>query len=158
MHIHLEIFCDKQCRRCAPFCHEQPTAFFGFDYHDKSIDAARESARREGLSDRVTFEVAKAKEFPGEEYNFAAVFDCLYDMGDPIGAAAHVRQSLAKDGTWMFVQPFANDQLKDNLNPVGPVYYSFSTLLCTPFSRSQGVPEGTGWRGANSRSCDRDWF
>jgi ubiquinone/menaquinone biosynthesis C-methylase UbiE len=113
--------------------------FFGFDYHDKSIEAARESARREGIADRVTFEVAKAKEYPGKDYDFVAVFDCLHDMGDPVGAAAHVRRSLAKDGTWMIVEPFANDQLKDNLNPVGRVYYSFSTLLCTPCSRSQEV-------------------
>lgn len=113
--------------------------FFGFDYHDKSIEAARESARREGVADRVTFEVAKAKEYPGKGYDFVAVFDCLHDMGDPVGAATHVRRSLAKDGTWMIVEPFANDQLKDNLNPVGRVYYSFSTLLCTPCSRSQEV-------------------
>jgi ubiquinone/menaquinone biosynthesis C-methylase UbiE len=113
--------------------------FFGFDYHDKSIEAARESARREGVADRVTFEVARAKEYPGKDYDFVAVFDCLHDMGDPVGAAAHVRRSLAKDGTWMIVEPFANDQLKDNLNPVGRVYYSFSTLLCTPCSRSQEV-------------------
>jgi SAM-dependent methyltransferase len=113
--------------------------FFGFDYHDKSIEAARETAKREGVSDRVTFEVAKAKEFPGKDYDFVAVFDCLHDMGDPVGAAKHVRQSLAKDGTWMIVEPFANDELKDNLNPVGRVYYGFSTLLCTPCSRSQEV-------------------
>ena len=113
--------------------------FFGFDYHDKSIEGARESAKRNGVADRVTFEVAKAKDFPGKDYDFVAVFDCLHDMGDPVGAAAHVRQSLAKDGTWMIVEPFANDQLKDNLNPVGRVYYSFSTLLCTPCSRSQEV-------------------
>ena len=78
----------------------------GFDYHDKSIEGARESAEREGLADRVSFEVAKAKEFPG--------FDCLHDMGDPVGAAKHVRQSLNEDGTWMIVEPFANDELKDN--------------------------------------------
>jgi SAM-dependent methyltransferase len=113
--------------------------FFGFDYHDKSIEAARESAKRNGIADRVTFEVAKAKDFPGRDYDLVAVFDCLHDMGDPIGAAAHVRQSLAKDGTWMIVEPFANDQLKDNLNPLGRMYYSFSTLLCTPCSRSQEV-------------------
>src|SRR6185437_5035774 len=89
--------------------------FFGFDYHDKSIEAARESAKREGVADRVTFEVSKAKSYPGKDYDFVAVFDCLHDMGDPVGAAAHVRQSLAKDGTWMIVEPFANDQLKDNL-------------------------------------------
>jgi SAM-dependent methyltransferase len=113
--------------------------FFGFDYHPQSIEAARESAKRAGVADRVTFEVSKAKEFPGRNYDFVAVFDCLHDMGDPVGAAAHVRQSLSKDGTWMIVEPFANDQLKDNLNPVGRVYYSFSTLLCTPCSRSQEV-------------------
>lgn len=113
--------------------------FFGFDYHDKSIEAARESARRQGIADRVSFEVSKAKDFPGKDYDLVAVFDCLHDMGDPIGAAAHVHGSLAKDGTWMIVEPFANDELKDNLNPVGRVYYSFSTLLCTPCSRSQEV-------------------
>ncbi len=113
--------------------------FFGFDYHPQSIQAAREIAKREGVSDRVTFEVAGAKDFPGKNYEFVTFFDCLHDMGDPIGAAAHVRQSLAKDGTWMIVEPFANDELKDNLNPVGRVYYGFSTLLCTPCSRSQEV-------------------
>ena len=113
--------------------------FFGFDYHDKSIEAARASAKRQGLSDRVNFEVAKAKEYPGRDYDFVAVFDCLHDMGDPVGAAGHVLRSLGKDGTWMIVEPFAQDDLKDNLNPVGRVYYSFSTLLCTPCSRSQEV-------------------
>ena len=112
---------------------------FGFDYHDKSIAAARESAIREGVADRVTFEVAAAKEFPGKNYDFVSVFDCLHDMGDPVGAAAHIRNAVRDDGTWMIVEPFANDDLKDNLNPVGRVYYSFSTLLCTPCSRSQEV-------------------
>jgi SAM-dependent methyltransferase len=112
---------------------------YGFDYHDKSIEAARESAKQQGVADRVTFEVAKAKEFPGKDYDFVAVFDCLHDMGDPVGAAAHVRAALSDDGSWMIVEPFANDDLQDNLNPVGRVYYSFSTLLCTPCSRSQEV-------------------
>ena len=125
--------------------------FFGFDYHPESIEGARESARRNGVSDRVTFEVAKAKDFPGTGYDFVAVFDCLHDMGDPIGAAAHVRQSLAKDGTWMIVEPFANDELKDNLNPVGRVYYSFSTLLCTPCSRSQEVGLCLGAQAGETR-------
>jgi SAM-dependent methyltransferase len=113
--------------------------FFGFDYHDKSIEAANAYAKRDGIAHRVTFEVVKAKEFPGKDYDLIAVFDCLHDMGDPVGAAKHVRHSLAKNGTWMIVEPFANDQLKDNLNPVGRVYYGFSTLLCTPSSRSQEV-------------------
>lgn len=125
--------------------------FFGFDYHDKSIEDARESARRAGVADRVSFEVSKAKEFPGKDYDFVAVFDCLHDMGDPVGAAAHVRQSLAEDGTWMIVEPFANDQLKDNLNPVGRVYYSFSTLLCTPCSRSQEVGLCLGAQAGEAR-------
>jgi SAM-dependent methyltransferase len=128
--------------------------FFGFDYHDKSIEAARESARRNGVADRVTFEVAKAKEFPGKDYDFVAVFDCLHDMGDPVGAADHVRKSLASDGTWMIVEPFANDQLKDNLNPVGRVYYSFSTLLCTPCSRSQEVGLCLGAQAGETRIRD----
>ena len=128
--------------------------FFGFDYHDKSIEAAREYAKRDGIADRVTFEVAKAKEFPGKDYDFVAVFDCLHDMGDPIGAATHVRKSLGKDGTWMIVEPFANDQLKDNLNPVGRVFYSFSTLLCTPCSRSQEVGMCLGAQAGETRIRD----
>lgn len=125
--------------------------FFGFDYHDKSIEGARESASREGVSGRAKFDVATAKTFPGKDYDFVAVFDCLHDMGDPVGAARHVRESLAKDGTWMIVEPFANDELKDNLNAVGRVYYSFSTLLCTPCSRSQEVGLCLGAQAGESR-------
>lgn len=128
--------------------------FFGFDYHDKSIEAARESAKREGVADRVTFAVSKAKEIPGSGYDFVTVFDCLHDMGDPIGAAAHIRQSVSKDGTWMIVEPFANDSLKDNLNPVGRVYYGFSTLLCTPCSRSQEVGLCLGAQAGEARIRD----
>ena len=128
--------------------------FFGFDYHDKSIEGARETVAREGLSDRVTFDVSKAKEFPGRDYDFVAVFDCLHDMGDPVGAARHVRGSLKEDGTWMIVEPFANDELKDNLNPVGRVYYSFSTLLCTPCSRSQEVGLCLGAQSGEKRMRD----
>ncbi|HUN63352.1 MAG TPA: class I SAM-dependent methyltransferase [Candidatus Sulfotelmatobacter sp.] len=128
--------------------------FFGFDYHGKSIEGARETAEREGVGQRVSFEVAKAKEYPGKDYDFVAVFDCLHDMGDPVGAARHVRQSLKEDGTWMIVEPFANDELKDNLNPVGRVYYSFSTLLCTPCSRSQEVGLCLGAQSGEKRMCD----
>lgn len=125
--------------------------FFGFDYHDKSIEGARQSAQEQGLSDRVHFAVAKAKEFPGTGYDFVAVFDCLHDLGDPVGAARHVYDALAPDGTWMIVEPFANDRLKDNLNPVGRVYYSFSTLLCTPCSRSQEVGLCLGAQAGEAR-------
>jgi SAM-dependent methyltransferase len=124
--------------------------FFGFDYHGKSIEGARASAKRRGIG-RVTFDVANAKNFPGKQYDLVAVFDCLHDMGDPVGAASHVRESLAKDGTWMIVEPFANDQLKDNLNPVGRVYYGFSTLLCTPCSRSQEVGLCLGAQAGEAR-------
>jgi SAM-dependent methyltransferase len=112
---------------------------YGFDYHDRSIEMARDSAKREGVADRVTFQAASAKEFPGSDYDFVSVFDCLHDMGDPVGAAAHVRRALKHDGSWMIVEPFANDELQNNFTPVGRVYYSFSTLLCTPCSRSQEV-------------------
>jgi SAM-dependent methyltransferase len=125
--------------------------FVGFDYHAESIEAARESARRAGVADSVKFEVAKAKEYPGGPYDFVTVFDCLHDMGDPVGAAHHVRQSLAPDGAWMIVEPYAQDDLKDNLNPVGRVYYSFSTLLCTPCSRSQEVGLCLGAQAGEAR-------
>ena len=128
--------------------------FFGFDYHDKSIEAARENAKRDGVADRVKFEVAPAKQFPGKNYDFVAVFDCLHDMGDPKGAAGHVLKSLNNDGTWMIVEPFAHDDLKDNLNPVGRVYYSFSTLLCTPCSRSQEVGLCLGAQSGEKRIKD----
>jgi SAM-dependent methyltransferase len=128
--------------------------FVGFDYHDASIAAARKSAERAGVGDRVRFEVAKAKDFPGKNYDFVAVFDCLHDMGDPVGAASHVRRSLADDGTWMIVEPFAKDRLEDNLNPVGRVYYAFSTLLCTPCSRSQEVGLCLGAQAGESRLRD----
>jgi hypothetical protein len=98
-----------------------------------------------------SFEVAKAKEYPGKDYDFVAVFDCLHDMGDPVGTAVHVRESLGKDGTWMIVEPFASDELKDNLTPVGRVYYSFSTLRCTPCSRSQEVGLCLGAQSGEAR-------
>ena len=125
--------------------------FFGFDYHDKSIEAARVSATRQALSDRVEFEVSSAKEYPGADYDLVAVFDCLHDMGDPVGAARHVLQSLTNDGTWMIVEPFANDQMKDNLNPVGRVYYGFSTLLCTPCAKSQEGGHTLGAQAGEAR-------
>ncbi len=120
---------------------------FGFDYHDKSIEAARAAATRQHLDTRATFQTAAATSFPGKDYDFITFFDCLHDMGDPVAAAKHVHEALAPNGTWMIVEPFANDQLKDNLNPVGRVYYSFSTLLCTPCSRSQ---EGSLCLGAQA--------
>lgn len=125
--------------------------FVGFDYHEGSIAAARVSAQKAGVADRTRFEVSKAKEYPGNDYDFVTMFDCLHDMGDPAGAAAHVRQSLKSDGHWMIVEPFANDTLADNLNPVGRIYYSASTLLCTPCSRSQEVGLCLGAQAGQTR-------
>jgi len=125
--------------------------FFGFDYHDESIKGAQQTAKKKELSDNVNFKVAKAKEYPGKDYDLVTVFDSLHDMGDPVGAAKHVLQSLNKDGTWMIVEPFANDNLKDNLNPIGRSYYGFSTLLCTPCSRSQEVGLCLGAQAGEAR-------
>jgi SAM-dependent methyltransferase len=128
--------------------------FFGFDYHEGSIEGARASAQRQGVSGNVTFSAAAAKGFPGKDYDLVTVFDCLHDMGDPVGAAKHIREALKPDGTWMIVEPFANDELKDNMNPVGRVFYSFSTLLCTPCSRSQEVGMCLGAQAGEAKIRD----
>ncbi len=125
--------------------------FFGFDYHEKSIETARARARAAGLGDRVTFEVAPANGYPGRDYDLAACFDSLHDMGDPVGAARHVRASLAPDGTWLIVEPFAHDRVEQNLNPVGRVYYSASTWICTPASRAQEVGLALGAQAGEAR-------
>jgi 2-polyprenyl-3-methyl-5-hydroxy-6-metoxy-1,4-benzoquinol methylase len=117
--------------------------FVGFDYHPPSIERARKSAAEAGVSGNTSFEVAPAKSYPGT-YDLVTFFDCLHDMGDPVGASAHVRESLKPDGTWMIVEPFAHDHLADNLNPVGRVYYAASTMVCTPASLAQEVGLGLG--------------
>lgn len=128
--------------------------FVGFDYHGPSIEAARKAAQRAGVDGRVKFEQAAAKDYPGTEYDLVAVFDCLHDMGDPVGAATHVLRSLAKNGTWMIVEPFANDRVEDNLNPVGRAYYAASTMICTPASRSQEVGLALGAQAGEARIRD----
>jgi SAM-dependent methyltransferase len=127
------------------------SSFVGFDYHAPSIEWARTTAKKAGVADRVQFEVAKAKDYPGNGYDFVAFFDCLHDMGDPVGAAAHVRETLDPAGTWMLVEPFANDKLEDNLNPVGRVYYSASTMICTPASLAQEVGMALGAQAGEAR-------
>jgi SAM-dependent methyltransferase len=114
--------------------------FYGFDYHSGSIELARQRAKEAGVADRVTFEVAKATDFPGEGYDLIAHFDCLHDLEDPIGAAKHARTAIAKDGTWLIVEPFAGDRPEQNHNPVGRVFYSASTMLCVPHSLAHGGP------------------
>jgi SAM-dependent methyltransferase len=128
--------------------------FVGSDYHEGSIITARKRAAQAGVSDRVQFEVAPAGSYSGTGYDLVTMFDCLHDMGDPAGAARHVRQSLADDGTWMIVEPAAGDRVEDNLNPVGRAYYSFSTLLCTPASLSQDVGLALGAQAGEARIRD----
>jgi SAM-dependent methyltransferase len=124
--------------------------FVGFDYHPASIESAREAAANAGVAGNTRFEVADAKGFKGR-FDLVAFFDCLHDMGDPVGAAEHVRSSLTEDGTWMIVEPFAHDRLRDNLNPVGRIYYAGSTMVCTPCSLSQEVGLGLGAQAGELR-------
>jgi 2-polyprenyl-3-methyl-5-hydroxy-6-metoxy-1,4-benzoquinol methylase len=114
------------------------TQFVGFDYHGPSVGWSRRSAAKAGVKN-ASFEVATAKDFHGEKYDLVTCFDCLHDMGDPEGAAKHVREMLNPGGAWMIVEPFAYDQLEKNLNPIGRVYYAASTMICTPASRAQEV-------------------
>ncbi len=129
------------------------STFTGFDFHRASINHANQHAQASGLKN-VRFEVAAAKHFPGDNYDLVAFFDCLHDMGDPVGAAAHARQSLHPDGTMMLVEPFAHDNLADNLNPIGRMYYCFSTMVCTPASISQEVGLALGAQAGEKRLRD----
>jgi SAM-dependent methyltransferase len=128
--------------------------FFGFEYHPASCAAARQTARDAGLGDRVRFDVQSAKTYPAEGYDLVCFFDCLHDMGDPVGAMKHVRETMANDGTCMLVEPFANDRLEDNLNPIGRIYYAASTVVCTPASLDQEVGMALGAQAGEARLRD----
>jgi 2-polyprenyl-3-methyl-5-hydroxy-6-metoxy-1,4-benzoquinol methylase len=128
--------------------------FIGSDYHEGSIQAARLAAERAGVADRVSFDVASAKDFAGGPFDLVCVFDALHDMGDPAGAARHVREQLAADGTWMVVEPLAGDAIEDNLNPVGRIFYGGSTMLCTPASLSQEVGLALGAQAGEQRLAE----
>jgi len=129
--------------------------FYGFDYHSGSIEYARHVAGRDGLLDQINFEVASSKSYPvNGGYDLVTFFDCLHDMGDPIGAARHVLSSLKPDGTWMIVEPFANDHPEQNHNPVGRIYYSASTMICTPASLAQEVGAALGAQAGEDRIRD----
>jgi len=130
------------------------SAVHGFDYHDASIARAREIAKAEGVEGNTEFEVASAKDYPGEGYDLACFFDCLHDMGDPVGALTHVRETIADDGTVMLVEPFAGDKLADNLNPVGRIFYAASTVVCTPSSLDQEVGLALGAQAGEERLRD----
>jgi SAM-dependent methyltransferase len=127
------------------------STFIGSDYHEGSIRTARERAEAAGVAERVRFETTDAATHAGDGYDLVTMFDCLHDMGDPLGAARHVRDMLAPDGTWMIVEPAAGDRVADNLNPVGRAYYAFSTLLCTPASLSQEVGLALGGQAGEAR-------
>ena len=128
--------------------------FVGSDPHAPSIDVARRKAEEAGVADRIRFEVADAAAFSGTGFDLVATFDSLHDMGDPVGAARRVRESLAPDGTWMIVEPAAGDRVEENFNPVGRAYYAFSTLLCTPASLSQEVGLALGTQAGPARIRD----
>ncbi len=130
------------------------STFVGSDYHEGSIETARARAAAAGISERVRFEQAAAAAHPGSDYDLVTMFDCLHDMGDPVGAARHVHELLAPDGTWMIVEPNAGDRIEDNLNPVGRAFYGFSTLLCTPASLSQEVGLALGAQAGEARIGD----
>jgi SAM-dependent methyltransferase len=125
--------------------------FFGFDAHPGSIDAARGSAEREGFSELVSFAVATAKTVPAHGYDLVCFFDCLHDMGDPVGALQHMRETMAGDGTCMLVEPFANDRLENNFTPVGRLFYAASTMVCTPASMAQEVGFALGAQAGEAR-------
>jgi SAM-dependent methyltransferase len=130
------------------------STFIGFDYHDGSIETARQRAHDAGVADRVRFQVESAAAYSGTDYDLVTMFDCLHDMGDPVCAARHVRGTLKPDGTWMIVEPHAGDRVEDNLNPVGRAFYAFSTLLCTPASLSQEVGLALGAQAGEARIRD----
>jgi SAM-dependent methyltransferase len=125
--------------------------FHGFDYYDDALDIARDRAKAAGVAERIDFGTAPAASYSGDGYDLVTMFDCLHDMGDPAGAARHVKASLAADGTWMIVEPRAGDRVEDNLNPVGRAYYGFSTFLCTPSSLSQEVGLALGAQAGEAR-------
>jgi ubiquinone/menaquinone biosynthesis C-methylase UbiE len=127
------------------------STFVSYDFHPSSIQNARAHAQEHGVSDNTRFEVATAKDYPGTGFDLVTFFDCLHDMGDPAGAAAHVRQSLKPNGTWMIVEPMAGDRLEDNLNPVGRLFYAGSTMICVPTSLSQEVGAALGAQAGEAK-------
>jgi SAM-dependent methyltransferase len=120
------------------------STFTGYDFHPKSVEQARVHAEQHGVTANTRFEVALASEFPARDLDLVTFFDCLHDMGDPVGAARHVRQALKPDGRWMIVEPAAGDRLEDNLNPVSRLYYAASTMICVPTSLDQPVGAALG--------------
>jgi SAM-dependent methyltransferase len=130
------------------------STFVGTDSHQGSILTARERAANSASASRITFEAAAADAFGGGPYDLVTTFDCLHDMGDPVGTARHVREVIAEDGTWMIVEPAAGDHVEDNLNPIGRAYYGFSTLLCTPSSLAQPVGMALGTQAGPARIRD----
>ena len=122
----------------------------GYDFHEPSIEEARRKAKAAGVAN-VQFEVASAQDYPGEDYDFACIFDALHDMGDPVGASRHIRETLKDDGTFMLVEPMAGDSMAENMHPLGQIFYAFSTTVCTPASLAQDVGLGLGAQAGQQR-------
>jgi SAM-dependent methyltransferase len=125
--------------------------FIGYDFHPSSIEHARAHAKAHGVTSNARFEVGTAKDYPEKDFDLVTFFDCLHDMGDPAGAAVHVRQSLKADGSWMIVEPIAGERLEDNLNPVGRIYYAASTMVCIPTSLAQEVGAALGAQAGEAK-------
>jgi len=125
--------------------------FVGVDFHAKSIETAKQRASEAGVASNVSFSQASAKEYTERDFDLVCFFDCLHDMGDPVGAARHVRESLASDGTWLLVEPFAHDERERNLNVFGRIFYAASTMICTPASKSQEVGLALGAQAGPAR-------
>ncbi|QLG61425.1 class I SAM-dependent methyltransferase [Halorarum salinum] len=149
---------DVGCGHGAPTIHiaeaYPDSTVVGVDYHEASIAVARERAETAGVADRVDFEVTTAREYDGADYDLVTMFNCFHDMGDPVGVAAHVRETLGDDGTWMIVEPYAEDRVEGNLTPFGRLAYSISTVACTPTSLSQDVGYGLGAQAGEERTRD----
>jgi SAM-dependent methyltransferase len=127
------------------------STFIGFDFHEPSIERARQHAKTHGVDGRVRFETASAKNITENAFDLVTMFDCLHDMGDPRGCASHVRNILKDDGTWMIVEPIAADRPEENMNPVGRLYYNASTMICVPTSLDQEIGEGLGAQAGQAK-------
>ncbi len=127
------------------------SSFVGFDYHAPSIEWARQRAAQAGLSERIRFEPYAAKEIPAGNYDLVTSFDCVHDMGDPVGAAAHIKKQLKNDGTWMIVEPYASDSVEENFTPIGRLYYCASVLLCVSGALAQDEGRALGGQAGEAR-------
>lgn len=128
--------------------------FIGFDFHEPSIEEAKQKARESGVSENTRFATARAEAYEAQDLDLVCMFDALHDMGDPVAVARHIRETLKPDGTLMLVEPLAGDTLAENLHLIGQVFYSASTLICTPAARAQGIGYALGAQAGEKRLTD----